>query len=208
MTMQRHSRSAAQMIGAAVLVIGLAAGCSSAATSGASSAPASTTSSTASPTHASPTPTASPTRSGTESGGACASSQLSASLGQADGAAGSSYIPLVLTNTGAPCVIEGYPGVSLAAAGSQIGAAADRDETTAPTPVTLATGASATATIRVVQAGNFDAAACSPTQVDSLVVYPPNQTEALTIPGVDYTGCASSDVHVLTVSAFQAEAAN
>jgi hypothetical protein len=136
----------------------------------------------------------------------CPTSNLQVRLGASSGAAGSSYLPIVFTNTGAAaCTLYGYPGVSLAAGNppAQIGAAAARNANQAPKLVTLAPGGAANATLQVTVAGNYPAATCSPTPASTLVVYPPNQTASVAVP-FSTTGCAAQGVSILHVSVVQA----
>ena len=136
---------------------------------------------------------------------ACAASSLSATLTQGGGGgAGSSYPYLVLTNTGsADCTVYGYPGVSLRAGGQQIGAAAERDDSVTPTTITLKPGDSAHSQLRITNAGAFDESACGPTQADEILVYPPDQTDSLSIATGDYTGCSVTDTPIMTVRALE-----
>ncbi|MFI6167159.1 DUF4232 domain-containing protein [Nocardia sp. NPDC051052] len=107
---------------------------------------------------------------------ACASGDLTVSLGQQGGAAGSIYVPIVFTNAGtAPCTLSGYPGVSLATGTppTPIGPPAEPDTASAtPQPVTLAPTQSAHAIVRYSQAGNYD---CDRTPAQYLLINPPNQ---------------------------------
>jgi Protein of unknown function (DUF4232) len=123
----------------------------------------------------------------------CTTAELTGSLGPPDGAAGSIYRTLILTNTGnRSCELTGFPGVSYVAGeqGEQIGPAAamlgDRGG-----PVPLAVGAAAGAQLRLVNVGNYDVAACRPTPVRGLRVYPPGDTAALFVP-LDGVGCAGT----------------
>jgi hypothetical protein len=113
---------------------------------------------------------------------ACATSALKASLGRGQGAAGSVYIPLTFTNkSGRACTLRGYPGVSaITAGGKQIGSPATRDGSTFRT-VTLKPGKQRHATIRVLNTGVFSKAACKPVTSAALRIFPPNQTQSLTI---------------------------
>lgn len=139
--------------------------------------------------------------------GECSSDELSAKLTFGSGSgAGSSYPYLVLTNTGSrSCTVRGYAGVSLLAKGKQIGAAATMDSSVSPTTVRLQPGQSAHAELRIVHADLFDSSACSPITADTLMVYPPDQTKALTIPlkGKGYIGCSNPNTKILTVRPFQ-----
>lgn len=136
----------------------------------------------------------------------CPTSDLQVRLGTSNGAAGSTYLPIVFTNTGTvACTLYGYPGVSLAAGNppAQVGAAAARNANQAPKLVTLAPGGAANATLQVTNAGNYPAATCSPTPASTLVVYPPNQTASVAVP-FSTTGCAARGVNILHVSVVQA----
>lgn len=121
----------------------------------------------------------------------CATSELKGSLGQEDGAAGSVYAPLVLTNSGTrTCELRGFPGVSYVAGdnGHQVGPAAAMDGPRGG-EVVLKPGAAAAAQLQLVNVANFDAAACQPTPVRGLRVYPPGDTASLYIERAG-TGCA------------------
>ncbi len=136
----------------------------------------------------------------------CTSQNLTAALTAGDGGgAGSSYPYLVLTNSGtADCSVTGYPGVSFASAGSQIGAAAERDDSVDPQTIVLKPGESAHSALRITNADAFDSNACNAQQADSLVVYPPDQTQAITIATSDFKGCANSNTKIITVRALEA----
>jgi hypothetical protein len=163
-------------------------------------APATSTVTTTVTTTPTTTGTATPTTtrtpgSGTTGDGAprCRSVTLRAALGPAEGAAGSVLRPLVLTNTGRQaCTLQGFPGVSYVTgdAGRQVGAAAVRSGP-AGRRVTLAPGASAQAPVRLVDVRNFAAAACRPTTVRGLRIFPPGETAALFVPAPG-TGCAGT----------------
>ncbi|HMH94162.1 MAG TPA: DUF4232 domain-containing protein [Streptosporangiaceae bacterium] len=125
---------------------------------------------------------------------ACATSGLSVKLGAGNGAAGSTFIPIVFTNTtGSACSLFGYPGVSFVTGqgGSQIGSAAMRDPTQPARSIVVAAGGVAHAVLRVGQADNFPAAGCKPTAVSTLKIFPPGQTDALYLAFSSRT-CAST----------------
>lgn len=201
-----------------VAALALAGGCSgsgadasnSAAAPASSSSPvsASSSSSASATASAAQSPATPSTASAAASNGtpACASSDLTATLTMGDGGgAGSSYPYLVLTNSGsADCSVYGYPGVSLAAGGAQIGAAAERDDSVEPQTIVLKPGESAHSALRITNAAAFDADACNAQQADSLVVYPPDQTQAITVATSDYQGCANSETKIITVRALEA----
>jgi Protein of unknown function (DUF4232) len=132
----------------------------------------------------------------------CATSGLVVWLNtNGDGAAGSTYFKLEFTNlSGHTCTLAGYPGVSaIDLAGHQIGAAASRSPSAAHV-VTLASAATATATLRIVQAGNFPPSACGQKTAAGLRVFPPNQTASKLIP-FPFPTCARTGSRILNVGA-------
>jgi Protein of unknown function (DUF4232) len=159
------------------------AGCSSSETG---TAPSTVTTST-------PAVTASP----------CPATQLAASLGQSSGTAGTIYHPLSLRNTGSStCTIQGYAGVSFVAGtdNHRVGQAAGQDTGSTPT-VTLSPGQMASATLGIVDAGNFPDD-CERTPVSGLQVSPPGQTASLLIAHAD-TACANPKYSTLHVGPFE-----
>lgn len=123
----------------------------------------------------------------------CTTAELTGSLGPGEGAAGSVYRTLLLTNTGGrACELTGFPGVSYVTGdgGQQVGPAAAMSGERGG-PVRLAAGASAGADLKLVNVANYDAAVCRPTPVRGLRVYPPGDTAALFVP-VEGTGCAGT----------------
>jgi Protein of unknown function (DUF4232) len=164
-------------------------------------APPSTVTVTASPNPATNPATGSSSKAAATGTAACATSALSVKLGEGNGAAGSTYVPIEFTNTsGSACTLFGYPGVSFVTGvnGSQVGAAAHRDSTQPAQAITLAPGAVAHATLQVVDAENFPLASCKLTSVHTLKVYPPNQTAPVFI-SFTTKACASSSVETLNV---------
>jgi hypothetical protein len=102
--------------------------------------------------------------------------------GEGGAAAGSTYYPLNLTNTGSSsCSLFGYPGVSWVSgpSGSQIGQPARRNPVVTPATVVLAPGQTAHVTIQVVDAGNYSKSTCQPVTAHWLKIYPPGQFTAL-----------------------------
>lgn len=138
----------------------------------------------------------------TTSSSRCRTGHLSMRLGTAGHAAGSTYVPIVFTNTGSSsCTLTGYPGVSFVAphTGDQVGAAATRNSRLAPHTVTLAAGRHASAMLQIVNDMNFPAKACKATTVSGLRVYPPGSTTAGYVKfSTNGTAC-STDVEQLTV---------
>ncbi len=195
-------------------VVALAAGCSSS-----HNAAGPTTSSTAVPPASSvtvaPATTVAPTTSSTAAASTttvasgpqpCPTAALTAALGSPNGAAGTVYYDLVLTNKGsATCTLTGYPGVSFVtgSSGTQVGAAATRTPGTAA-PVTLSPGQSAAAPLGIVVASNYGPS-CQITAVNGLRVYPPGQTAALFV-AHSGEGCANSSDVVLHIGPLAAAA--
>ena len=123
----------------------------------------------------------------------CTSEGLSVALGPGEGAAGSVYRDLVFTNSSSQaCELRGFPGVSYVAGddGHQVGPAAAMSGDRGP-QVPIAPGATAKAQLQLVDVQNFDQAACLPTPVHGLRVYPPGDTASLFVP-MDGTGCAGT----------------
>ena len=135
----------------------------------------------------------------------CKASGLTATTDSTGGgAAGSVYMQLLLTNSGSePCLLVGFPGVSLTAGadGDPIGAAADRD-TTPPTEVLLEPGQAGAATLRYTQARNYPD--CTVVAAAGFRVYPPEDTASLFI-AQPRDACSNAGINLLTVGAFQAQ---
>jgi hypothetical protein len=126
-------------------------------------------------------------------------------LGVAQGYAGGVYETIVFTNaSGSACSLYGFPGVSLVSAPpyNQIGLAAKRTNTAPVKLIVLTAGTSANALLQVVDALNFGASTCSPTQAAFLRVYPPNQTVPVYLP--DTSQICAQPVQTLFISAVQA----
>lgn len=120
----------------------------------------------------------------------CKAADLTLTVGDGDAAAGTVYRPLRFINSGSRvCTIQGFPGVSYVAGtdGHQVGPAAFRDGTKGAV-VTLQPGQVAAATVGFVNVRNYDQAACQPTQVLGIRVYPPHDTAAMFVP-MDGLGC-------------------
>jgi Domain of unknown function (DUF4232) len=113
----------------------------------------------------------------------CTTSTLVLWTGDGEGAAGSVYRTLELTNqSGHACVLLGYPGVSAVDLhGHALGSPAARAPGTRAR-VTIQNGATARATLRIVQAANFPAATCRRTAAAGIRVYPPGQTASKIVP--------------------------
>lgn len=198
---------------AAVLLLGGCGNAAAPAASGPASATASSPSSASTtapaPTESetSPPPALTPSSAAAQAGPAlCKSVNLTATTDSTGGgAAGSVYLQLILTNSGAePCVLKGYPGVSLTAnaSGDPIGAAATRDDSTPVTEVLLAPGKAGTATLRYTQAGNYPD--CGRTPAAGFRIYPPEDTSSVFVAN-PLDACSNTGIDLLTVGAFQAK---
>ena len=181
---------------------------STAPSSPSTSAPSSSSSPSSSTTPASSASSgasATGSRAGSSSPGGttqCTTRHLKVSLATSEGAAGSTYDTIRLTNTGSTaCTLYGYPGVSLVGHGNgtQVGAAAVRDHSRSPRTVTVRAGRSTTFLVRITQAANYPRSQCAPTPADGLRIYPPGNTAALYLPLRSATGCAKDSVKLLTV---------
>lgn len=123
----------------------------------------------------------------------CHSNMLALSLGNSEGAAGTVYQAVRLRNTsGRTCTLQGFPGVSYVTGdnGAQVGAAAVHQGAEGAV-VRVAPSAVASVDVGMVNVQNFEAAACKPTPVRGLRVYPPNETASLFLP-ISGTGCAAN----------------
>jgi uncharacterized protein DUF4232 len=138
-----------------------------------STTPAATTS--ISPTPSSATSSTTPAALAT-----CTTNQLTASVLPGNGAAGTEYYTLSLTNDSQQsCTITGYPGVSLVnAGGGQLGPAANRDTVSTASTLTLGLGQAGYATLALPNPGNYAAGTCSAAST-GLKIYPPGQTTSL-----------------------------
>jgi hypothetical protein len=152
---------------------------------------------------ASPGSPGAPAKPGSVGPPGCLTSALRATLGAAQGTAGSAYQVIVLANiSGKTCALYGYPGVSFVTGvgGSQIGKDAARDRTTAPKVVTLAPGQSGSFALRVVDAAALPTASCDPVTAKWLKIFPPENTAALYV-GYTARACASKTATILTTRA-------
>ena len=113
---------------------------------------------------------------------ASAVAALQPSLGSGQGAAGTFYRVIVLTNVSAsPCTLYGYPGVSFVTGqgGSVIGAPASRNPLVPDTLITLQPGQAASALTGIADTGALPAAACKPGSASLLQIYPPGDRGAV-----------------------------
>ncbi|MEO3940220.1 DUF4232 domain-containing protein [Paenarthrobacter nicotinovorans] len=178
---------------------------------GTSSPPPTSSTPSASSTPSSPsatattTPSTAPTSAAPAGATACKAASLTvATDSTGGGAAGSIYEKLILTNSGtAPCILEGFAGVSLTADanGEPIGEPATRETTTPVTKIELAPGKSAWAEIRYTQAGNYGD--CTKVPAAGFRIYPPNDTASLFV-AEPHDACSNAGIKLLTITAFQA----
>ncbi|RRO94243.1 DUF4232 domain-containing protein, partial [Corynebacterium bovis] len=133
----------------------------------------------------------------------CRTRDLTVTATRPEGAAGSEEFSLMFTNNGrSSCSLRGYPGVSFVgnSNGTQLGAGASREAVSGSLPVvTLASGASATASVRAGRAGARPADECRPTPADGLRVYPPDETTAAYVDMPGLVACADSATELLSV---------
>ena len=189
-----------------------ATACSSSTSSGPTASVTITRSSSPAGSSSAPAPSPSPstgasTGSASPAGAPCTTAGLRVSKGATNGAAGTIYTNIDFTNTsGAACVLEGYPGVSLVSAGNnggkQVGDDAKRTTTAPVRAVTLGAGQTAHAVLGVAEAGNFPAARCKPVTAHWLKVFPPNQRAAAYVSFTTKT-CRNSTVPTMTISAIR-----
>ncbi len=142
-----------------------------------------------------------PANAGTGATSRCATSGLVVWLNtQGSGAAGSTFYQLKFTNlSGHACTLTGYPGVSgVNLAGHRLGSAAARDHSVTPHTVRLPAGATRTATLQIVNAGNFPAATCGPVTAAGLRVFPPNAFRSKIVP-FPFRACSRSGPGYLVV---------
>jgi hypothetical protein len=133
----------------------------------------------------------------------CLASWLHARIGGSDGAAGTVYETILLTNVSrTTCDLDGYPGVSFVSAvgGRPIGAPAVRSRVQSPVLVTLAPGESASTTVGVAQAANFPAGKCHPVSARFLRIYPPGDYGSVYV-ATKAEACSSRAASVPTVAA-------
>jgi hypothetical protein len=129
----------------------------------------------------------------------CLTRNLKVSLGPPNGTAGTTFYPLQFLNAGTTsCTLKGYPGVSaVTSSGQQIGSPASRNNTKFQT-VTLAPGKQASASVGIVDTGNFSPTACAPVTAAGLKIFPPNQSKPVTIKK-KFSTCSSTTTNSLQV---------
>jgi hypothetical protein len=134
----------------------------------------------------------------------CLTRYLAANLGNAQGAAGSTYVELVFTNLdNVSCTLYGFPGVAMDAGVpvTPVGLPSSEDPATPRELVTLPPHGKAAALLRIASTGDYTPAACKPVNTQWLQVIPPNQYVPVYI-GYNSQTCANA-VQMLTVAAVQ-----
>jgi hypothetical protein len=198
----KNPSSTVAVLGAAILLLG-GCGSSSDSTSDSSSKSSSPASSSASSPSAASTSSAAASSSGPAP---CRTSGLKVTLGPGEGAAGSTFFPLMIKNVSTkPCRTGGFGGVSLVAKpnGKPIGSPADRTQQGSVKPIVLQRGQVATATLQLTNAENFPTSKCNPMQAAGFRVYPPNETHSAFVAHTA-PACSSTKVHLLTLRPYRA----
>jgi hypothetical protein len=114
----------------------------------------------------------------------CYASDLTVWLGSpGDGAAGSIYYDVELSNTSAgTCTLYGFPGVSANNGGRQLGSAAGREHSRPSTLVTLRPGGTSHVLLQITDVGVYTSAACKPVSAEFLRVYAPGAYSSINMP--------------------------
>ena len=138
-----------------------------------------------------------------ESAGRCTSNTAKAVVEPAPGGASAGHIGLQVTVTNgssAPCVIQGFPGVSLVTGGEgqQLGAPAKRTPAT-PAMLTVLPGAKVSAPLQLAQAANFPD--CGVTPAMGFRIYLPDDTAAQFSQQAQQ-GCSNAGVVLMEIGPF------
>jgi len=116
---------------------------------------------------------------------ACRAGQLTIWQGiPGDGTAGSTYYELEFSNTSRrACTLRGYPTVvAVNSQGTRLGHIAGHDPFFARRTLTLASGATAHAVLRLTDVSVFSPSSCRPVTAAGLRVYAPSTTMSTVIP--------------------------
>lgn len=139
--------------------------------------------------------------------GQCADDSIGTQVLPTDSGAGNRYYQLVFTNLGTTdCELRGYPGLSVVADGTQLGAAAERFEGMQIAVYPLEPGDSIGAAVRVVNIepdGGPLGDACDVASGDGWRIYPPHSTTAVFVESPGLPACLSPDVSWLRVGALR-----
>jgi hypothetical protein len=135
---------------------------------------------------------------------ACSASNLVVWAGEAPGGgtAGSVYYQLEFTNLGSStCSLFGFPIVSAVnLQGKQVGAPATHMPGKKAKAITIKQGQTASAQLRVVEAGNYSPSECKPTWAAGLKVGIPGGTGTKTAP-LPFETCAKTTVQIISIGA-------
>jgi hypothetical protein len=114
----------------------------------------------------------------------CIVGQLTDWLGTpGDGAAGSVYYDLELSNTSrSTCTLFGFPGVSANNGGRQLGSAAGRDHSRPSRLITLRPGGTSHVILQITDVGVYSPTACKPVRAQDLRVYAPGDFSSIELP--------------------------
>lgn len=132
----------------------------------------------------------------------CGNADLHASIHGSDGAAGTIYHRLVLTNVSDhSCVTGGFGGVSFVGHGNgtQVGAAAVREGRSRS--LVVSPGQRVVSSLGVAEWRNYDRSTCRPVHADGYRVYVPNATRSQFIRSPQ-TVCGNTHVHLLHHTAY------
>lgn len=123
--------------------------------------------------------------------------------GLGDGTAGSIYYKLEFTNlSGRTCTLSGFPtAVAIGLNGQRIGRQAKPEPGQKPGRVKLTAGSSATAELRIVEAGAIPTSKCHPAMAAGLSVSPAGEASSRSVP-LPFEACARG-ASVLSVGPFK-----
>lgn len=103
----------------------------------------------------------------------CNSTQMSLSLGQPNGAVGTTYINAIFTNiSGVACTLQGFPTVGLTNIGNQVLGKPATQNGPAGSTLTVQPGGTAHTALGFPSSGNFDPGTCSATSAHVDAVSP------------------------------------
>ncbi len=94
----------------------------------------------------------------------CVASQLSVTIGRAQGTAGTTYYPIAFTNRGGACAIWGVPAIQPVAKGRRALGPMARNTSMGMMPLrhVIKYGQSVSVAFGVVEAGNYPVSSCAP----------------------------------------------
>src|SRR5215469_4438440 len=199
---------AARLAAAAALAgsCGLLAACGSTAEPGVAATNTVTVRASAGSSAASVAPAAASSSGDAAGSSGCLASGLQAQVGDSQGAAGTIYEVINLTNTSnATCTLYGYPGVSFVTSvgGSEVGKPATKNPVVAKTLVTLVPGGQAAFLLGVHDVGAFPS--CKIVNVDWLRIYPPGDYGSINVQDKSQV-CSNMDLAIMDVSPVRAGA--